>query len=263
MTTVPPRRKTATTLTQEDAAALRAALAEGKRPTVYLRDGVPSLGVPAASSARVVSVQGESTVLARPKGVSDDLPYELGELYASRSAALAAAALPPAAPPKRRPRAVAASRPAPVRSPAPVAAAPSAPGAEPASAAPAPAVPAPAVPPAVVPAPGATGAPARPRRSGRGTPERVTVTITGTADGQWSVQAARGSATARGKATPVSPDAVARAVHELGDEATTSAVAAVLDHARRSAEQRVAQLSAELEAARAALQALASAEADR
>ena len=45
---------------------------------------------------------------------------------------------------------------------------------------------------------------------------------------------------------------------ELGDEAAVEAVRSVIDAARQAAEERVAQLSRELEAARKALESLGS-----
>jgi len=88
---VPPRELAS--LSEDDLIRLRAAVQAGKRPRVYLRDAVPSLGIAAASSAQVVSVQ-HGTVTVRPKGVGDDVPFESSELYASRSAAINAEAIP-------------------------------------------------------------------------------------------------------------------------------------------------------------------------
>lgn len=96
---VPPHADAS--LSGDDLVRLCAAMEAGKRPRVYLRDAVPSLGIDAASSAQVIAVQG-STVTVRPKGVGDDVPFEASELYSSRGAAVRAAAAP--APP-RRPRA--------------------------------------------------------------------------------------------------------------------------------------------------------------
>lgn len=97
---MPPRRRTvAPTLTDDDLAALAEALAAGARRTVYLRDPVPSLGLAAASSARVVSV-GDGVVTVRPRGVGDDLPFEPTDLALSAASARAPR---PAAPRKARP----------------------------------------------------------------------------------------------------------------------------------------------------------------
>ena len=211
---VPPRGKPVS-LTVDDLARLQSALDAGKRPSVYLRDGVPSLGVDAASSARVVSVDAE-TVTVRPKGVGDDVPFEAGELYATRGAAVNAAAAASSAPPARR--AIPASRAAatPLRRKA---------------------------------VPAARTSP----RASDDPPPPVTVTLSGSADGRWTVHCGPGS---RGSTTPVAAQAVSRAVAALGEDSVSAAVADVLEHARRSAARRVAELSSELERAQVALDAL-------
>lgn len=106
---MPPRRRTvAPALTDDDVATLTDALVAGARRTVYLRDAVPSLGLAAASSARVVSVA-EGVITVRPKGVGDDLPFEPADL--ALSAAAARAPRPTAARKARTPR----TDPAPLR----------------------------------------------------------------------------------------------------------------------------------------------------
>lgn len=80
-----PRRR-ADHLTEEQLGELGAALAEGRRATVYLVEGIPSLGIDPGTSARVVSISG-STVMVRPKGVDDELPFETDELRATREPA--------------------------------------------------------------------------------------------------------------------------------------------------------------------------------
>lgn len=71
------------TLTAEDLARYAAALAEGKKPLVYLVEGVPSLGLDAGASARVVEVDG-AVVTVKPTGVDDQLPYDARELRATK-----------------------------------------------------------------------------------------------------------------------------------------------------------------------------------
>lgn len=71
------------TLTAEDLARYAAALAEGKKPLVYLVEGVPSLGLAAGASARVVAVDGV-VVTVKPTGIDDQLPYEARELRATK-----------------------------------------------------------------------------------------------------------------------------------------------------------------------------------
>lgn len=48
-------------LTAENLETLAAAVAEGKRATVYLREATPSLGIEAGCSAKVVSVEGNTS----------------------------------------------------------------------------------------------------------------------------------------------------------------------------------------------------------
>ncbi|NGP30036.1 translation initiation factor, partial [Rhodococcus aetherivorans] len=80
---MPPRRRAGTTgpdhLTDEQLAELSTAVADGRRATVYLIEGIPSLGIAPGASARAVSVAGR-TVTVRPKGVDDELPFEAEEL---------------------------------------------------------------------------------------------------------------------------------------------------------------------------------------
>ncbi len=71
------------TLTAEDLARYTEALAAGKKPLVYLVEAVPSLGLASGASARVLEVDGD-TVLVKPTGVDDQLPYEARELRATK-----------------------------------------------------------------------------------------------------------------------------------------------------------------------------------
>lgn len=252
---MPPRRRSGTGsspehLTAEDLETLAVAVAEGKRATVYLREATPSLGIEAGCSAKVVSVEG-NTVVIRPKGVNDELPFEAEELRMTRKAPepVAARKAPArtAAPATPRPAAAAATRsvapgpaPSPAPSPAPTPAATSAP----------PSVPRP------TPAPAAPAAPAAlaPRRAKK--PQGgVSVTIHAGADNVWTVTVALG-AKRPSKAVPVTPDAVDRAMRELGDPTALDAVRTVISAAREAAEERVAALSKELEDARRMLEAL-------
>lgn len=220
-------------LTAENLEALAAAVAEGKRATVYLREATPSLGIEAGCSAKVVSVEG-NTVLIRPRGVNDELPFEAEELRMTRKA-------PEPAKPVR-----------PAKSVAPAATTP-----KPATA-PRPAV---APTPTATPAPVATTAPAAPAapapRRAKKAPVGVSVTIHAGAEDDWTVTVTHG-AKRPGKAAPVSPDAVDRAMRELGDPVALEAVQSVISAAREAAEQRIAALSKELEDARRALEALGS-----
>ncbi|WP_019201259.1 hypothetical protein [Tsukamurella sp. 1534] len=71
------------TLTVDDLRRYADALAEGKRPLVYLIEAVPSLGLAAGASARVIEVSG-TMVTVKPAGVDDQLPYEARELRATK-----------------------------------------------------------------------------------------------------------------------------------------------------------------------------------
>ncbi|MGB6038217.1 MAG: hypothetical protein WBG39_00030, partial [Gordonia sp. (in: high G+C Gram-positive bacteria)] len=84
---MPPRRRSAPipeSLTPDNLTAIAAALADGKRPTVYLREGTPSLGLAPGASARVLSIDG-TTLTVKPSGVNDELPYEADELRITKN----------------------------------------------------------------------------------------------------------------------------------------------------------------------------------
>jgi hypothetical protein len=85
-------------------------------------------------------------------------------------------------------------------------------------------------------------------------PVEVTVTLHATPLGEWTVEVQAGMKRSV-KPTPVSAAAVARAARELPED-VEYAISSVLDEARRQHEDRVAQLEAELEAARRALEEL-------
>lgn len=250
---MPPRRRSTAneSLTSENLATLATALAEGRRATVYLIEPTPSLGLPAGTSAKVVSIDG-NTVTISPKGVNDELPFEAEELRITRNSPSGAAAKPAAtsvAKPAAKPEIAEWTEPAPK-----------------------PAPPKPARKPAVAPqaatsasgaaASGASGsgaskAAASGTRKGKKGPESVSVTIHAGADNDWSVTVTHG-ARRPGKAQPVSPESVSRAVRELGDDSARDAVEAVISHAREEAATRVAELSRQLEEARSTLAALES-----
>ena len=83
----------------------------------------------------------------------------------------------------------------------------------------------------------------------------MSVTIHAGADNEWSVTVAHG-AKKPGKAVPVAPDAVERAVRELGEETAIEAVDSIIVAARSKVAARVDELSKELEEARKLLEAL-------
>ncbi|GGF92862.1 hypothetical protein GCM10007304_03370 [Rhodococcoides trifolii] len=217
-------------LTVDDLNSITAALAEGRRATVYLREPTPSLGLEAGASARVVSVDG-TTVTVRPKGVDDQLPFEADELRLTR----APAEPQPKSQPQPQPQPKATSR---LATAAPrLAAVVTTPAAvEEASAEP-------AEPPAARP---------KPARRPKAQPSAVSVTITSGADNSWTVSVSSG-AKRQGKPADVAADRVARAMRELGDPTVVAAVDEVIESARAAAQRRIAELSDELESARAAL----------
>ncbi|GAC52577.1 DUF6319 family protein [Gordonia amicalis] len=235
-------------LTPDDLESLSAALAAGKRATVYLRDPMPSLGLDAGASARVVSIDG-STVMVSPKGVDDQLPFEADELQKTRaatsvsSARQRAARATPAPNPGQPPKPAQAPKPV---APKPVAQKPKAESPQ-----------APAVrtehssraepeTDTVKPRPVPPKAPRRPK-----TASVVSVTVASAGENTWTVSVSHGSR--KGKATEVTADRVARAMRELGDETAVAAVDGVIESARAAAQERIDELTRELESARAAL----------
>ncbi|MFE3289484.1 translation initiation factor [Rhodococcus sp. NPDC059234] len=262
---MPPRKRSGDHLTEQDLNNLSEALAAGKRATVYLIDATPSLGIPAGCSAKVVSIDG-STVLIRPKGVNDELPYEADELRLTRTSAKPApakSATPSAAKPRSSTvkevearaaasRAAAAPKASAPRSVAPKAVAPAA---EPPAATTLTAQPkAPVTTPSTDTAGASTPAPVKRARRAKD-PSSVSVTLHAEAGNEWTVTVTHGERRP-GKAAPVSADAVERAVAELGDATAQQAVAAVLSAAREAAAQRVEELSRQLAEAKSALESL-------
>lgn len=235
---MPPRRRSAVpaSLTAEDLAVLAAAVAEGRRATVYLREGTPSLGLPPGSSARVIAVEGQ-TVVVRPRGVDDELPYEADELRRTKNPPPAPAPSKSAAPKKTATKKTAAKSVAPK------------------NAAPAKKAPAKKIAAAPAPAPQAATRTPVPRTPAAGPPKSVTVTLYGSPDNTWSVAVARGGRKPQ-RSREVPADAVESAVAGLGDTSAIEAVGSVLHVAREQARERVAALSRELDEARQALAAL-------
>lgn len=113
------------------------------------------------------------------------------------------------------------------------------------------------VPAAAAPAPAPVAAPApRPAvKRAKKLPPGVSVTIHAGADNDWSVTVTLG-AKRPGKAVPVAPDAVERAIRELGEPTAIEAVESIIVEARDAAAARVDELSRQLEEARKMLEAL-------
>ncbi|WLP90747.1 DUF6319 family protein [Gordonia sp. NB41Y] len=243
-------------LTPEDLETLAAGVTAGKRVTVYLADPVPSLGLEAGASARVVSVDG-STVTVSPKGVDDQLPFEANELQRTRVSATTPAATrrrPAAAPITSGPSQPRTAAPAPPTATANRSKGAAAPKAVTSSKTPAPVPKSPAedhigqlrAQPAT-PKP----TPVRATRSAKSSKASVSVTVTASGEGPWTVVVSTGSK--KHKSTEVSADRVARAMRELGDDVAIDAVDGVIAAAREAAQKRIDELSLELETARAAL----------
>ena len=216
-------------LSPQDIDHLRAELAAGRPPAVWFTSA--AVGVEAGRSAKVMAftepAEGDF-IQVRPTGEKDDLSFSPAELTVEKPA-----------PRKRTPApaaAVAAQTPAPVEhiyTPAPA-------------------------PPKPKPAPAPASAPAaaerRPTARKQAKPAEVTVTLTSTADGEWTVDVQWGSKRTL-KAAPVAASAVSQASKLLPAE-VDEAVESVLSAARERHLARVEQLRAELEAAQRALDEL-------
>jgi hypothetical protein len=216
---MPPRARAADSLSPANLEALATSLAAGKRATVYLREAIPSLGLTAGTSAKVVSIDG-STVTIRPTGVDDELPYEADELRMTKRAAPKPAKSPVSAPKPPTAEKATAKTPAQAPEPKPV-------------------------------------DPAKPRaaRARLAKPRSVTVTIFGSSDNEWSVAVTAGGRKPN-QSRSVKPAAVEAALRGLGDEAALGAAESVLAAAREEAARKVAMLSRELEVAKETLAAL-------
>ncbi|PSL52389.1 hypothetical protein B0I31_11361 [Saccharothrix carnea] len=216
-------------LSPQDIDHLRAELAAGRPPAVWFTSA--AVGVEAGRSAKVVAFSEPAEgdfIQVRPTGEKDDLSFSPAELTVEKPA------------PRKR-------TPAPAPAAAPVAPAPVehiyTPGPAPAPPKPKPA-----------PAP-ATSAPAsgerRPAARKQAKPAEVTVTLSSTAEGEWTVDVQWGSKRTL-RAAPVAASAVSQAAKLLPAE-VDEAVESVLSAARERHLARVEQLRAELEAAQRAL----------
>lgn len=226
-------------LTEPDVVALRAEVTTGRPVTVWFTPA--AVGVPAGGSAKVVSV-GEPAegdfIQVRAAGTRDTMFCSPGELTRTRPTRRRGAAAEDPAPSPT----VSAARAKPVRkAPAPAAAAVPAPAAAVAPAAPAPA-----------PA-GSERKPARARRRSDPTGE-MSVSMTATADGEWTVEVRVGTKRIV-TALPVPAADVATAARSL-PTAVAEAIEASLDGARQRQRDRVEQLRAELDAAQQVLDQL-------
>ncbi|WP_041451245.1 NfeD family protein [Hoyosella subflava] len=214
-------------LTDDQLVELSEALKEGKRATVYLREPLPGLGLEAGASARVVSIDG-NTLIVRPRGVDDEIPFEAEELRRTK----AAPPEPPKpaksqAPRKRAPKSQSQAVPG---KPAPVKEDP-------------------------VEAPAASRALAAPRRKSAPKSAACAITLRADETGGWSVEVERSSGQQL-KPASVTPDAVLRAVEALGHPAALRTAQTALDAARDAAARRVEELKQKLLEAESALHSL-------
>lgn len=193
-------------------AELSEAIREGRRATVYLREPLPAQGLDAGASARVVAVNGR-TVIVRPRGVDDEIPFEAEELRRTKAA-------PPE--PERVKPATQTRKPA-TKAPAKEAA----PKRQPSS----------------------------PRRTSAGKAGPCAIVLRADEEGEWTLEVQRASGQPL-KPVAVQPDAVLRAVQELGHQPATKTVENALSAARAAAARRVEELKQKLEEAKSALQSL-------
>jgi uncharacterized protein DUF6319 len=232
-------------LSEQDLAAARAELAEGRLYSVWFT--AAAVGVPVGGSAKVVSI-GEPAegdfVEVRPTGTKDTVFCSPNELTSTR-------------PPRRRaqkPQKAEAAPPPPQPEPPARRASPRAVSAEAAPAGSAPDRSAErngAAPPVTVER--AERKPAR-ARSGAARPVEVTVTLSSTAEGEWTVEVVTGrKRTVR--PTSVQPAEVAKAARLL-PAAVAEAIESSLAAARQRQVERVERLRAELDAAQRALKDL-------
>ena len=236
---MPPRKKAPAgppALTDADVADLRARLSAGEKPRVVVRTA--SAAVPAGTRGNVVRIgnpsDGEYIVVRLGR---DEVPFAPSELaVAGRGGRPAKAAASPApAPAAAKKTATAAKRSVPAKRTAAVAAKKPAPAPAPAPA-------------RVKRAPAAKRPAAAAKR--KSLPALV-VTLRFT-DGDWTVEAARGSRRVA-KAMPVRPGAVKAFADLVDDSAVREALTETIESCRSVVEERAAALRAELEAAEAAL----------
>ncbi|ONM48226.1 DUF6319 family protein [Nocardia donostiensis] len=239
-------------LSEQEIQQIAAEITEGRPPMVWFT--AAAVGVPEGRSGKVVALGDPADgdfLQVRPTGSKDVLSFSPTEITLTKPPRDRAAA------PAKQPTSKENSVPQPPSAPSPVSDAPtgSAPR-TPAKTAPAstagtakPAAPKPAAP--ATPAAGKPAKSTAPRKAK--TPE-VTVTLVGTADGEWTVDVASGKKRTV-RALPVASSAVAQAAKLLHPE-VADVVAGVLEAARDAQQAKVEQLQAELEQAKRLLEDL-------
>jgi hypothetical protein len=218
-------------LSEQDLVEARAELSAGKPLTVWFTPA--AVGVPAGGSAKVISIDDATEgdfIQVRAAGTRDTMfcsPSELTRTRPTRKRAQQPAERAPEriVPPESTPR----------------------PAAPPRESTPRP------------PAPPPEKSPDRPRSVGgrsAGRPAEVTVTLSATTDGEWTVEVMIGKKRTV-RPTSVQPAEVAKAARSL-PPAVGQAIESSLEAARQRQLERVERLHAELEAAQRALQELST-----
>ncbi|MFD3506497.1 DUF6319 family protein [Nocardia sp. NPDC058666] len=240
------RRSAPPVLSEAELARIAGELAQGKPPMVWFT--AAAVGVAEGKSGKVIALDDPSAgdfLQVRPTGSKDVLSFGPSEVTLTKPARGTTVA--PSGSAKNRPEntpAVSNRKDTTVTQPTTL---PSAPTPAPRSLAP---VPDEAPKPAAAAAPRPAKAPAARKTK---VPE-VTVTLTGTADGEWTVDVVNGKKRSV-KGMAVSSGAVAQAAKILHPE-VEEVVAGILEAARGAQQAKVAQLQAELEAARKLLEEL-------
>ncbi|MEU4810757.1 DUF6319 family protein [Nocardia fluminea] len=239
------RRSAPPVLTEAELARIAGELAEGKPPMVWFT--AAAVGVAEGKSGKVVALDDPSAgdfLQVRPTGSKDVLSFGPSEVTLTKPARGATVA--PGGSARSRPE----SAPAPSNRKDNTVTQPST---LPSAATPAPRSLAPVSDDAPKPAP-ATPRPAKAAPVRKAKAAEVTVTLTGTADGEWTVDVVNGKKRSV-KGMAVSSAAVAQAAKILHPE-VEEVVAGILEAARGAQQAKVAQLQAELEAARKLLEEL-------
>ncbi|MGO1056007.1 DUF6319 family protein [Crossiella sp. CA198] len=232
-------------LSEQDLDHVRGELTEGRLPIVWFTS--LAVGVEEGRSGKVLALGDESEgdfIQVRPTGSMDVLSFSPSEVTITKPSRKRTVTpteeVPVTTAEAESPNEAPAS---PAQSPAAESSAPAAPAAESAP-------PVPAEKPADKPKP---AKPAAKKAPSAGAAE-LTVTLTATADGEWTVEVVSGKK--KVKPAPVAAANVANLAAELPEEAA-EAVQSVIDAARERHRQRVEQLQAELAAAQQALEELA------
>ncbi|MEV6656510.1 DUF6319 family protein [Nocardia fluminea] len=239
------RRSAPPVLTEAELARIAGELAEGKPPMVWFT--AAAVGVAEGKSGKVVALDDPSAgdfLQVRPTGSKDVLSFGPSEVTLTKPARGTTVA--PGGSARTRPE----SAPAPSNRKDNTVTQPST---LPSAATPAPRSLAPVSDDAPKPAP-ATPRPAKAAPVRKAKAAEVTVTLTGTADGEWTVDVVNGKKRSV-KGMAVSSAAVAQAAKILHPE-VEEVVAGILEAARGAQQAKVAQLQAELEAARKLLEEL-------